>query len=248
MPDFKALQYQFASAIRNPTQSHNLDIENRRLKIYQGLIFNTIQGFIDSAFPVLKRIYSSNDWLRIKQQFVANHQAQAPLFCQIAEEFVAYIKNEYEISESDPIFLAELAHYEWLELDISLRPIEASERLIDDINTQSLYLSKSAEVVSYPFAVHQISPDNQPKIVDSEPTFLVVYRNWKKQVQFLKVNAVTAYLLDLIAKDVANDFASLTELLQQALPQTNALILQQGLAQSLTELAEFGIVINKDNR
>lgn len=246
MADFKKLQYQFASAIRNPTQSHDLDIESRRLRIYQDLIFNTIQGFIDSAFPVLKRIYNANDWLKIKQQFVANHQAQAPLFCQIAEEFMAFIKSEYETSASDPIFLAELAHYEWLELDVSLRPIEHTERLIDDINLQSLYLSKSAEIVSYPFAVHQISSDNQPKISDSEPTFLVVYRNWKTQVQFLQVNAVTAYLLDLIAKEVANNFSSLNELLQQALPQTNALILQQGLAQSLAELAELGILINND--
>jgi hypothetical protein len=46
--------------------------------------------------------------------------------------------------------------------------------------------------------VHAIGPDFQPREPGPEPTHLVVYRDRKDEVGFLKINQVTQRLLELL--------------------------------------------------
>ena len=54
---FQALQYRFAAHLRDPEhQPAPEGLEDRRLKIYRELFYNNVEDFLQTAFPVLRRI------------------------------------------------------------------------------------------------------------------------------------------------------------------------------------------------
>jgi uncharacterized protein len=48
--------------------------------------------------------------------FIDQHRCHTPYFLEISQEFVQFLMQDYRPLASDPVFLAEMAHYEWVEL------------------------------------------------------------------------------------------------------------------------------------
>lgn len=216
--NLQKLQNDMASHLRDPANvAGPVDIERRRLKIYQDLIFNNIEGFISGAFPVLRDLYSEEHWLTLVRTFVIQHESHSPYFLHISQEFLQFLQNEYELGPNDPDFMLELAHYEWTELalDVSEEQEPAPNDLLtlddSDLLAKSLRLSPLAWPLSYQYPVHQIGPDFQPQEVPEQNTFLVVYRQ-DEEIKFIQSNAVTVRLLLLLAEQ---DQRSLKDVLMQ---------------------------------
>ncbi|GAA6152449.1 HvfC family RiPP maturation protein [Pseudoteredinibacter isoporae] len=217
-PNFQQLQNTMASHLRDPANiAGPADVEQRRLKIYQDLIFNNIEGFISGAFPVLRDLYSDEQWLALVRTFVIQHESHSPYFLHISQEFLQFLQNDYEMGPNDPAFMLELAHYEWTELALDVsegqEPDTTALQALDDnhLLEQSLRLSPLAWPLSYQYPVHQIGPDFQPQDVPEQNTFLVVYRQ-DEEVKFIQSNAVTVRLLLLLAEQ---DQRSLHDVLAQ---------------------------------
>lgn len=194
-------QLAMAAHLRDPDNAPAPAIEDRRLQIYRGLIYNNIESFISSGFPVLRSLYEDDDWHRLVRSFVRDHRCSTPLFPQVSQEFLAYLMQEYQRTPSDPVFMAELAHYEWVELALDLAPdttdpasIDASGDLLDGVPV----VSPLAWSLAYEFPVHEIGPGFQPTEPGESPTFLIVYRDRSDQVRFMASNAATARLLELL--------------------------------------------------
>ena len=84
MPDFKIHQYEFTAHIRDPeNNSIPHGIEDRRMQIYRELLYNNIEGFIADAFPVIRKIYSDENWHEMVRDFLSSHQCQTPYFLEI---------------------------------------------------------------------------------------------------------------------------------------------------------------------
>nr|WP_241737674.1 putative DNA-binding domain-containing protein [Neptunicella marina] len=217
------MQLVFTQHLRDPSVNvAPADIEARRMKIYSELIFNNIAGFISNGFPVLKQIYSESDWHRLIRQFIKTHHSHSPYFVDICAEFLEYLNGEHQFTQADPIFLCELAHYEWIELELSLR--QSSKKydwhLTSELPEQ-VCLSELCEVVAYPFEVHKISPDFVPTKPD-EMTFLLVYRDPQFEIKFSQLNGLTAHMLTIIRdKDIINT-RDLIERLTKQFPQISA--------------------------
>lgn len=220
MKHFQAVQKQFTAHIKNPNvHSFDYGIEDRRLKIYRDLFFNNIISFLNSAFPVLKSLYTDQHWQILARKFFAEHKCKSPFFIDISKAFVEYLSNEYRVIDSDPVFMRALAHYEWLELDVSTRQaqvIDSSQ--LEVLGGSQITFSEAASLVSYNFPVHQISPEFQPTVACS-PIYLVVYRNPHNIVEFTLVNEVTALLLNLVEKEPAQRASDLVSALCPILPQ-----------------------------
>lgn len=203
MKPFQRLQYRFAAHLRDPQRfAAPRGIESRRMKIYTELFYNNVEGFLANAFPVLRRITSEACWHAMARDFFARHQSHQPLFHKIAEEFLKYLERERGRVKGDPPFLRELAHYEWVELALSVAQDPPDEEPVDpdgDLMEQVPRVSPLAWSLSYEFPVHRISPDFQPDAPGGAPTHLVVYRNRQDEVKFMEINAVTARLLQLMA-------------------------------------------------
>lgn len=88
---FVETQQAFMAYIRDPdNQPAPSGIESRRLKIYQELFFNNIEGFVSSAFPVLKSLYPATQWLALVRQFFVKHHCKSPYFLEISQEFLLF--------------------------------------------------------------------------------------------------------------------------------------------------------------
>ena len=203
--DFRELQYQFTRHIRDPENAPvPADIEDRRMQIYRDLLYNNVEDFLASGFPVLRRITSDEDWHDMVRDYFRSHLARTPLFPKMTQEFLQYLDTERGERDSDYPFMKELAHYEWLELAISI-----DSRELDDIEAnQDGDLMKAPAVLSplawpfvYSYPVHKISPDFLPLEPGPQATYLVVYRDRNDDVGFLELNPVSARLLELIQSE-----------------------------------------------
>jgi hypothetical protein len=135
------VQRAFAAHIREPSvHPAPADIEDRRMNIYRELFYKNIEGFISSAFPILRKLYSDTDWHQMVRDFIHRHQSQTPYFLEISEEFLSYLDDEREPQSYDPVFALQLARYEWAELalfvaeqDTPEDAVSADHSLIDHI-------------------------------------------------------------------------------------------------------------------
>ena len=242
---FQATQNAFMQHIRDPENNAFPDIEDRRLAIYRELFFNNVEGFVSSAFPVLHSLYSEDDWLALVRKFFSQHDCKSPYFLQISEEFMAFLSNEYQRTDADPKYMLELAHYEWVELALSIADQDPNEGQIADIQTQPMYFSSLAWRVSYAYPVQFASSDNPHLNVMDEGNHLVIYRDNDDEIQFVAINGITAHLLQQIESNAGISFAVLLEVMQSVLPQVEAAVLESGLETTVLDLAEKGVLVTK---
>ena len=196
------LQFQFAGHIRDPeNQPAPKGVEDRRMGIYRDLFYNNIQAYLAGNFPVIRRLYSDQRWRQMVRDFMVRHRAHNPLFPELPREFLQFVQKYRGPESGDPPFLLELAHYEWVELAVSLDEREIFDAKADpdgDLLQQSPVLSPLSRLLSYRYPVHRIRPDFRPAEPPAIATHLVVYRNRYDQVKFIALNPVAARLLALI--------------------------------------------------
>ena len=201
--DFAAIQRAFAAHIRDPEHVPAPEgIEDRRMAIYRELFFNNVSQLMAKSFPVLRKILGPERWSALVRDWFVRHRATTPLFLELPRELLHYLEHEREARPDDPPFLLELAHYEWVELALSIDERENDAAGVDpegDLVEGRPALSPLAWPLAYRFPVHRISPEFQPQAPPAEPTFLVVYRDRADRVGFLEINRVAARLLELIA-------------------------------------------------
>ena len=174
------------------------------MNIYRELFYNNVEGFMASSFPVLRKIMDDEQWHALIRDYFSNHKARTPLFPEMPREFLQYLQEEREPRDSDPSFLLELAHYEWVELALSLADEEIDSNDINpdgDLLEGHPLLSSLAWPLQYHYPVHLIGPDYQPESPPESPTLIVAYRNTDDKIGFLEINPVTARLLQLLKED-----------------------------------------------
>lgn len=201
--EFQRRQHEFAAHIRDPGhQPAPADIEDRRMSIYRELFYNNIEGFLSGTFPVIRKILDNTAWHALIRDYFSHHQSRSPLFLEMPREFLAYLETERGEHSADPPFLKELAHYEWVELALSISEETLDLEQLDpegDLLQGSPVLSPLAWQLAYHYPVHRIGPDFQPNTADANPTCLVVYRDRNNKVGFIEINPVTKRLLELVA-------------------------------------------------
>lgn len=239
--DFLQTQRQFTAHLRNPTENPGpADVEDRRMAIYRDLIYNNIEGFLDSGFPILREIHSDAEWQALVREFIVQHQCHSPYFLEISQEFLKFLQQR-SLDANKP-FLVELAHYEWVELalDCSTEVFPEDVAIEGDLLEMHPVVSPLVWNLSYQYPVHQISSTNQPIETPSAPTFLVVYRNRHDKVGFMESNAATSRLITILSGQ------SLSEELSDEVQEGDALIsgraaLEQ-LAQELKSPDQLAII------
>jgi len=247
IPAFKKHQYEFTAHIRNPEKNEIPDgIEDRRMGIYRELLYNNVEGFIASGFPILRGIYTDENWNSMVRDFFANHQSQSPYFLEISQEFIDYLQNERQPQQGDPAGLVELAHYEWVELALHVSDESVNMENIDangDLLSEHPVFSPLAWPLVYQFPVHTMGPDNLPEEAPEQPTYLVVYRNRNDTVNFLEINPVTARLINLLQENDTYTGLDAIEHITKEMNHPNPDTVQQGGQAALEELQQYGIIL-----
>lgn len=171
------------------------------MAIYRSLFFNNVSQLLAKTFPVLHKILGAEDWERLMRDYFARHESHTPLFLEMPREFLKYLEEERGSVDGDPPFQLELAHYEWVELALS---IDEREPDLDGIDPQGDLLAGRPVLtplrwsLRYRFPVHRLGPDYQPDQPPERPTLLLVHRDLSGRVGFIEINIVTARLLELL--------------------------------------------------
>jgi len=245
--DFKKHQYEFTAHIRDPEKNPKPEgIEDRRMAIYRELLFNNIEGFIASGFPVIRKIYSDENWHKMIRDFFSRHKSHSPYFLEISQEFIDYLQNERIPQSEDPAGLIELAHYEWVELALHVSDENISMDNIDangDLLTQRPVFSPLAWPLVYQFPVHTMGPENLPDEAPAQATYLVVYRNRNDEVQFLEINPVSARLIGLLQDNESYNGVDAIAHIIKEMNHPNPDIVRQGGLHALQELQQYGIIL-----
>ena len=205
---FKDIQYQFTRHIRDPANAPAPgDIEERRMAIYRDLLYRNVESFLANSFPVLRKVIRDDDWHSLMRKYFKNHQSRTPLFPKMPQEFLQYLQDNEETAENLYPFLLELAHYEWVELALS---IDSREIRQDGLDTGGNLLSgvpvlnELSWSLAYNYPVHRIGPDYLPVEKPGQPTCLLVYRDRQDSVRFIELNPLAARLVDCLKENEEN--------------------------------------------
>ena len=242
LPEFQRYQLAFAAHIRDPrAHPRPAGVEARRMRLYNALLYNNIESFLLACFPVLRQVLGIRKWAKLVRAFFSTHRSHTPYFRQIPDEFVQFLQNEWTPPEGYPPYLLALAHYEWIELVLSVSnrsvdgAIDAAGDLLDGVPVLNPVLAN----LRYDWPVHRIAP--RRKVRPAE-TYLLVFRDHADAVQFSEINAFTARLLTLLETGTLSGRAALETIAVESRHPDPDLILQAGGA-LLADLRARGAIL-----
>jgi hypothetical protein len=241
-PEFQRYQLAFTAHLRDPRQHPRPQgVEARRMKLYAALLYNNVESFLLTCFPVLRRMLGARRWTRMVRVFFATHRCHTPYFRQIPDEFVQFLKNEWTPPEDYPPWLVALAHYEWIELVLSVSN-RAPERSYDpagDTMNRAPVLNPVLANLRYDWPVHRIAPRRRIRPTE---THLLAFRDAEDRVRFSEINAFTARLLNLLENGARTGRAALEILaIESGHPEPDA-VLRSGQA-LLDDLRAQGAIL-----
>ncbi|KPJ80801.1 MAG: hypothetical protein AMJ58_07380 [Gammaproteobacteria bacterium SG8_30] len=243
---FRRLQLEFAAHLRDPENAPPpAGIEPRRMAVYRELFINNVAGLLAGTFPVCKAILGEEGWTGLVRRFYARHKAHTPYFLELPREFTGWLADGAGGAAGLPPFLAELAHYEWVELALSITDADLPAADADgDLISGAPVISPFAWPLAYRWPVHRLSRTYQPEAPPSSPTFIVVHRDHDSaEVRFLEIDAATARLLQLMEESPGIPGAELIERIVAEMPAAEPARLRSEGERMLRTLRERNIVL-----
>lgn len=244
---FKKVQNVFTQHMRDPDNNPAPeDIEDRRIAVYRDLVYNNIQSFIANSFPVLRKIIADEQWHEMLRDYVNRHKAHTPLFPKMPQEFLQYLEQERGEHPEDPPFLLELAHYEWIEIALTLdtRDIDMSD--IDpqgDLLNGIPVINPVLVALAYTWPVHELSSTNKPETPPDEQTYIVVYRKKNDEVGFTILNPVSAKLIEYLQADEQQNGLEILNNIADQLNHPNPEVVIQGGLEIMQDFLKRDILL-----
>ena len=146
------------------------------------------------------------------------------------------------IPQTYPPFLLELAHYEWVELVLSVSNRAPDWEAIAPGG--SLLLNRPAlnpvlANLSYRWPVHRIGP---PADIEPAETYLLVFRDQSGDVQFTEINAYTSRLVSLLESGEYSGQAALEIVAAESRHPMPEVVIKAGL-EAMRDLQTRGVLL-----
>ncbi|MGM0412023.1 MAG: DNA-binding domain-containing protein [Pseudomonadota bacterium] len=244
-PDPLARQLRtFADHIRDPERAPApAGVPDRRMEVYRDLFFNNLRGMLADTYPVCHAILGEERWTRLIRAWFREHRPTTPLFPELPRELLAWLERpERPALADEPPFLAELAHYEWLEIEVAHADETAPVVEPGDLLEGAPVTAAAVRWARYTWPVPHLGPDYQPDTPPAEPTGVIVHRDDRGRVGFVAATPATLALLDgLAAAPGVPGRTLLTELARTLGHADPAPVIAAG-ADILADLRERGII------
>lgn len=258
-PNLQTYQETIGAYLRSP-KSHPrpYDLPERRLAVYESLVFNATKTQVDACFPVARTLLSDSVWNSLVKTFFALHACDTPYFHEISQafvEFITYASTNTEatspnislISECPP-WLPELLRYEWWELAADLAPSEKKDSIsvtsieCEDAESGSeiIYLTPAMFYGQFEWPVHKLSPSYLPIV--PEATFLAVFRDNEHRVQFVELSPASFLLISIVGEGV-NTRGDISALMSSLLLNNNS---DELVAVAIDTLIRQGVLIKQE--
>ena len=191
-------QQALTAHLRDPAhQPAPAGLDEARLQVYRELLFNNLRGLLAGSFPVILQVLQDAEWNALCRRYFVEHRCVSPLFTEVAAEFVGWLQHADALPRP---FLAELAHYEWVEQALQGSPglpLPAPPTGFDPWQ-EPLQGSPLAWPLGYRWPVHLLGAAHQPALPPAQPTFLLARRVAGGEVVFSQLSALAWQLLEQI--------------------------------------------------
>lgn len=177
-------------------QAHDDDdsalVPERVGRLYQELIFNSVANFPQQCFPICKRLLGER-FDTLCRTFFQDYPLHSPYFTQINHDFVQFLESQPSLPDG----IAELAHYEWVEL---LVDIDSDKEPIAVLASDGgdIALNPSLQNLHYGYAVQLMTFTSELADLQACETFLFMYRQSDDSVETMQTNALTHLLIDFM--------------------------------------------------
>jgi len=200
-PEFIQLQRAFTRHLRDPARVPAPALPEAGLEIYRHAVFFNIERFMRDNFPRVAEVLAPAVWTALIRDYLVRHQSHTPLFVELLNEFLDYLRHERAVAE-DPPWLFELAHFDWLE-----NALASDQRVVErpstappaDLLAHSLRLNPVHRLERYEYPVHAIAPAFMPAGRPPRPTRLLAFRDLAGEFAVLDLNDVTVDLFEGVA-------------------------------------------------
>lgn len=192
---FQQFQQEFGRHLRDPRRARRPDgVPARRMAIYGELLYDNLEGFLLACFPVTRRLLGERRWQSLVRAFFREARCRTPWFREIPREFLDWLGT---VERPPTAWLAELAHYEWVELALDVMDAEAPPHdPFGDLMTGRPLPAPASMNLDYAWPVHRIGPDFRPR--KPQETHLLVFRDAQDEIRFIELNRVTSRLVALL--------------------------------------------------
>jgi uncharacterized protein len=238
---FTDYQAAFAARIRDPKQAARPPgAAAKRMRVYEELLFNNLEGFLLSAYPVTRKLLGKRLWRQTVRRFFVEHRSHSPLFRDIPKAFLDWMQLQGGADFPELPFLSEFMHYEWLELSVSIAPEAVDPAAIDaqgDLLRGRPALHPTARLACYAYPVHQIGPRFKPAAADGQTWCYLLFRDdalcsedagGQDEVRFILLNPLSARLLRLLRDQQPSGNEALAHLAGQIAPAQHPAFVQFG--------------------
>lgn len=245
MPEsLRQQQFQLAAHLRDPDANPPPPgIEDRRLAIYRELFFNNIEGLLAGNFPVIRKTLGDARWRELARGFYAQHRSHTPLFAEIGREFIRFLQERAQAGADDPPWLAEMAHYEWVELGLQINDDEVpAHDMHGDLLAGIPVPSPTAWPLAYAWPVPHIGPDYQPMTAPGTPTLVLVRRDRQYEIRFAEISPLVYRLMEILRGGELSGCQALEQLAREAGSADPTAFIEQGAAM-LQRMHEEGTIL-----
>lgn len=246
---FQAVQRQFLAHLRNPAQhAVPMGFAPQGAAIYADLLYNKFDESLELCFPVTHALLGETAWQHLLKAFIAQHRCLSPYYRQIPDEFIAYLQSE-PLNDDAPLYLLELAHFEWIELALAIadtEPVPAFDSVVNDwLNCRPVF-APVLQPLHYAYPVQLINEAYQSTTPPEQATHILGFRDRDDAVQFIELNPATARLVDILQADDCTVQTAIEQVAGELQHPEPSALFNFGIA-ALTDLMQQGAILGAKN-
>lgn len=167
------LQRKMATFCRTGKDPSGVGMRPERAMLYRDLILFTIQSALLNYYPLTYALLGEEKWQELTQDFFAEHPCGDPQFWKMPKGLAEYAEKSRWGEKVQIPFLADLLHFEWLEIEVCMMEdhriptLSQNGDVLDDIP----YLNPEHRIVTYSYPIFQQLSSTEPLKKGKYPLF-----------------------------------------------------------------------------
>jgi hypothetical protein len=202
-PSLAEAQAAFCRYLRDPDVAGvPPQIEDARITVYRDAILGNLTDFFGYNFNVLHGVVGPEAFTALVREFLRGYRSQTPLYAELPGEFIQFLIARPV--DPDLPFLAELAHFEYMESVLAMDDRQVDLAGIDPDGDLLLGVPVPSPLLlplAYTWPVHRVGPGFQPREAPEGPTYLLYHRDTEDRVHCSELPPVAARLLERLLRE-----------------------------------------------
>lgn len=204
--DTQLIQSELGKFARDGKTSISGEVRKERLHHYRRLVRNIADGSLTSAYPILHKILSDEEWNNLVDSFMVRHSASDPQVWKYPKELIDFFENtNYQLDVLNKEFLIDLVKFEWMEMEVhGMEDEDHKQNSLRDPNGKTIFFNPHYKIEHFQYPVHKKNYKDIEK--EKGNYFVMCYRkNSDLQVRYLSLSPLDIIVIQLLEQKLLFD-------------------------------------------